>query len=319
MTTPEPASFTLADLADPTISAATLGQIAGSRPDLWSAIVAHPNCYPGLAEWIGQQTQNPAPQPTAADHNQPAAPQPVSEAEWTERFSSEQGREPLLSEYHAAVAAGEIIAERKTGDVSMEQMAAGAKQMASGAKQYFTNTVAPAASGAAKSIHDAVNERAARTPGSTMWVIWTQVAIIVAAFVGLISLFMPLASVSVFGYSLSINFFAEELAGELGGNGGEGVILVFLMLLTMALAVISLVLRKRWARITASVVAIIVGLVGMFDGFVMMANFSRLDYVSLGAGVVLLALMGTVLVVAGILTLLLKKAAPVSAPVSPAE
>ncbi|WP_010205324.1 variant leucine-rich repeat-containing protein [Salinibacterium sp. PAMC 21357] len=310
MTAPEPASFTLADLADPSVPAATLGQLAGSRPDLWNAIVAHPNCYPGLAEWIGQQTQNPAPPPTAAEQS----PQPVPEAEWTARFSREQGREPLLSEYHAAVAAGEIITERKASDVSVEQMAAGAKQMASGAKQYFTKTVAPAASGAAKSIHNAVNERSAQSPSSAMWPTVTQITILVAAFIGLFSLFLPLASVSGFGISASINFFSDELAAELGSDskGGEGVILVLFMLALMALTVISLVFRKRWARIAVSVVAIIVGLVCMFDGFVMMVNFSRMSFVTLGAGLVLLAFVGIVLVVAGTLTLLLKKPTPVS-------
>lgn len=52
----DPASYTAADLADPTIAPATLGQIASVRPDLWPAILAHPNCYPELAAFIQQHS-----------------------------------------------------------------------------------------------------------------------------------------------------------------------------------------------------------------------------------------------------------------------
>ncbi|GAA1119261.1 hypothetical protein [Nesterenkonia jeotgali] len=59
-------SYTSDDLNDPAIDAETLRQLAAERADLWPQILQHPNCYPGLAEYIrGQQAppQPPAGQP----------------------------------------------------------------------------------------------------------------------------------------------------------------------------------------------------------------------------------------------------------------
>lgn len=41
-----------AELANPTTTAERLAEIAQDRYDLHGQILAHPNCYPGLAEWI---------------------------------------------------------------------------------------------------------------------------------------------------------------------------------------------------------------------------------------------------------------------------
>ncbi|WP_298039158.1 hypothetical protein [uncultured Microbacterium sp.] len=54
MITLEPSTCTAADLLDPNIPSATLGAVATARPDLWSMILAHPNCYPALAAHIQQ-------------------------------------------------------------------------------------------------------------------------------------------------------------------------------------------------------------------------------------------------------------------------
>ena len=80
----DPASYTAADLADPSIEPATLGNIAAVRQDLWPAILAHPNCYPELAAYIrqysaqpqahAQQTQAAGQQPQQASQNYPAQP-----------------------------------------------------------------------------------------------------------------------------------------------------------------------------------------------------------------------------------------------------
>ena len=40
-----------ADVHDPATSGALLAEIAGQHPEFAAAIVAHPNCYPGLAAW----------------------------------------------------------------------------------------------------------------------------------------------------------------------------------------------------------------------------------------------------------------------------
>ena len=39
-------------LRDPQFDQATLGQLATARPDLRPAVLAHPNCYPALADWL---------------------------------------------------------------------------------------------------------------------------------------------------------------------------------------------------------------------------------------------------------------------------
>ncbi len=63
-------------LNDPNTTAAQLAEIAGSHPELAALIAQHPNCYPALRDWAGQQiarTQAAAPaQPTYPQ--QPAAP-----------------------------------------------------------------------------------------------------------------------------------------------------------------------------------------------------------------------------------------------------
>lgn len=49
------------DLQDPSIDAATLQQLATTRPDLLPMILQHPNCYPELATWIREQQSVAAP------------------------------------------------------------------------------------------------------------------------------------------------------------------------------------------------------------------------------------------------------------------
>ena len=49
-------------MSNPHTSATELARIAATRPDLHSAIAAHPHCYPALHQWIAQyQATNPAP------------------------------------------------------------------------------------------------------------------------------------------------------------------------------------------------------------------------------------------------------------------
>ena len=44
-----------AALADPGLPAASLAEIAASQPSLWPAVVAHPNAYPQLLDWLAAQ------------------------------------------------------------------------------------------------------------------------------------------------------------------------------------------------------------------------------------------------------------------------
>ena len=71
MPLPDPSSLTYEQLADPNIDQTTLAQLAAARPDLWPAIMAHPNCYPELTAWIWQQT--PVSTPSNVSTPQPAS------------------------------------------------------------------------------------------------------------------------------------------------------------------------------------------------------------------------------------------------------
>lgn len=267
-------TFTLLQMADPNIEQATLAQIVDTQPELWTAVLAHPNCYPGLSAHIRQHL------PTLG------VPQVLSQPT---QFPQDQ-------------------------PTSVDQMAAGAKQLAAGAKEYFAHTVVPAAKCAGESLQktaaaqinaasqaNASSQQTGSTPsGVAKLTGWAPLAVPALAFVAIISLFLPVGSVSAYGYSESINFFSEEV-------GGEGVALLICMLLVIAGAVLAMVTGKRWVRITTGVLAALFGLLGAIDGFANMANLGNTSGVSIGAGVVLLAISSTALVVAAVLTLVTKK------------
>jgi len=65
-----PLDHGLALLADPTLPAQTLADLAAQHRELWPQIAAHPNVYPGLIEWMMAQGFVPA-TPTAAPYAQP--------------------------------------------------------------------------------------------------------------------------------------------------------------------------------------------------------------------------------------------------------
>lgn len=67
----DPAALTASDLQNPALSAEQLAQIAAARPDLWEAILAHPNCYAGLSDWI---RSNSVPAPTDTGSTQSPEP-----------------------------------------------------------------------------------------------------------------------------------------------------------------------------------------------------------------------------------------------------
>lgn len=43
-----------AELSNPALDPARLAEIAQADPGLWDLVLAHPACYPGLADWIAQ-------------------------------------------------------------------------------------------------------------------------------------------------------------------------------------------------------------------------------------------------------------------------
>ncbi|WP_449374082.1 variant leucine-rich repeat-containing protein [Arthrobacter psychrolactophilus] len=133
MTVREPASYTLADMADASIGAATLAELAGARDDLWPAISQHPNCYPALAEWIAQQSE-PAPAPKAAA---------MSSEAWAAQFQGNNGREATMSEYQNALATGEIIQEAQPAEGAVAQIANAARTAQRGGWQMWAPFAIP--------------------------------------------------------------------------------------------------------------------------------------------------------------------------------
>lgn len=98
----DPASYTAQDLADPTIDASTLGQLASSRPDLWQQILQHPNCYPELRQYIQQQSGAAPPPPPAQSAESapphqpsPSQPPPTPPAEPPQKSAASTGNEIL--------------------------------------------------------------------------------------------------------------------------------------------------------------------------------------------------------------------------------
>ncbi|MGW4106609.1 hypothetical protein [Streptomyces sp. NPDC004976] len=203
-----------------------------------------------------------------------------------------------MPEYQAAVQAGLIAPERRPRDPSMQQMTNGAKQVVngardffntkvapavenSGAKEFLSNRVAPAAQSAARSMQQSTSR-----PGLAMLRGLATFILPAAAFLAIISLFMPVASAMGF----SVNYFSDEA-------GGEGGFLLFTML-------VAVIRKTNWSRVTAGVVGIVAGLIGMIDGFGTMGSVSGTRYASVGAGVMLLALLSVVMLAAAVLILL---------------
>lgn len=322
-------ALTSADASDPSIDPLTLKQIAEQRPDLWPAVLANPQCYPGLAEWIrAQMPAAPAPpvaaqpgaaQPSQADPTgaasadppvaqQPAEPhataadpslsqqvpqQPEAAPQQPTAYPTPQQPAPPQRSGDPAQPAG---AERPQQDPSAQQMSDAAKQFASGAKDFFNARVAPAAKNAARQVQETAQQQKADPKNVAGWVALMPLVMAAAAFLSIISLFLPIATF----FGMSLNFFDSEA-------GGEGVLLLIAFLVVIAAAIAELVVRKTWSRITAGVLGILVGALGAFDGFGTMANLSGVT--SPGAGVVMLAIFSTILLLASVILLLQNKIA----------
>lgn len=228
----------------------------------------------------------------------PQVPPVVTAEQWGAGFQQTHHREPTMSEYQAAVHAGLIAPEHRPRDPSMQQMADGAKQVVngardffntkvapavenSGAKEFLSNRVAPAAQSAARSMQQSTSR-----PGLAKLRGLATFILPAAAFLATISLFMPVASAMGF----SVNYFS-----------GEGGFLLFIMLVAIAASVVAVIRKANWSRITAGVVGIVAGLIGMIDGFGTMGSVSGTRYASVGAGVVLLALLSVVMLAAAVL------------------
>ncbi|MDL5199732.1 hypothetical protein [Streptomyces sp. ALI-76-A] len=136
----------------------------------------------------------------------PQVPPVVTAEQWGAGFQQTHHREPTMSEYLAAVHAGLIAPECRPRDPSMQQ-----------------STSRPVL---------------AKLRGLATFILPA------AAFLAIISLFLPVASAMGF----SVNYFSDEA-------GGEGGFLLFIMLAAIAASVVAVIRKANWSRITAGVVA----------------------------------------------------------------
>lgn len=272
---------------DPNLDAGALAQLASQRRDLWPAIQQHPNCYPELRDWIGQQLAQPEQKPT--------------EEEWARNFQAQHGREPTMSEYQAALQNREM---RRTNQ-TMEEFSEGAKRAVTGAKNFFDQRVAPAAKNAARQAQDAYS-RQSGSPQFALWSNRTPLILAGAALIAILSLMMPIASMG----SMSVNFFHEE-------TRGEGIALLVLFLLTIGAATASYFVPLKWLRITTGVIGALAGLFATYDGFANVMIFSDMAMTSVGMGVILLGFCGLVMLAATVLTFLSLRHLPPAAPRTP--
>lgn len=278
----DPASYSAQELADPRIDPATLRLIAAVRPDLWRQIHDHPNCDGELAEYIRNNASQSAPQQQAA---RPQAPQQTGP-------QRPQGAQPTGPQQPGQP--GQPPSQASQG---AQQMAAGAKDLANSAKTYFTNTVAPAAMSAAQTVGQKSGD--ATNTGGVHWSTWFRIAIPILALFGIFTLFMPLVTISAMGRSESFGFFSPEAPDDLQT---EGVLLLFAFVLVIAFGVVSLVLGKAWAIITAGSLTVLIGTLAMFDGFVNANNVSSSPYASAGAGAIFLGITGLGLLASAIIS-----------------
>lgn len=291
MTTREPSTYTAEDLLDPNIEAGALGEIASARPDLWSMILEHPNVYPALTAHIQQYL------PTVGVEQLRAAAAPTIPA--APPAPPAPPAAPTAAPAAAPTAAPTTAPH--TPDPSLQQMSDGAKQLAAGAKDFFNTKVAPAAASASRNIQNTVQEQTAQNPTFAKIVGWTPYAVPAIALLGIIFLFLPAASLSGMGFSMSVNFFGSGYTD----GAGDGVFVLILFLATIGFAIASIVTGKRWATITAGGVGILSGLVAALAAFGVMIQATGFG-VSVGAGAVLLVIAAFALIAASAL-LLFKK------------
>lgn len=182
----------------------------------------------------------------------PQVPPGVTAEQPAAGFQQTHHREPAMSECQAAVHAGLIAPGRRPRDPSMQQMADGARQVVngardffkakvasavenSGAKEFLGRRVAPAAQSAVRSMRQSTSRPGlARLRGLATFILPA------AAFLAIISLFMPVSSAMGF----SVNYFSDE-----------GGFLLFSMLAAIAASVVAVIRTANWSRITAGVVA----------------------------------------------------------------
>ena len=112
----------------------------------------------------------------------------------------------------------------------------------------------------------------------------------------IMTLFMPIATISFFFTRMSIGWFSEEVSQY-------GVMLLVSLLLVVVAAVAAVLIPKRWVWIVAGIVGALVGLVGIYIGFTIMHELNMFS-VSLGAGVSMLFVSSILMVAIAVVVIL---------------
>ncbi len=321
MTMREPSTYTAAELADPSIPATTLGQLASVRPDLLPAILAHPNCYPELTQWIHQQA------PSTPAHN--GGPHQDQQGYGQQSGQNQQGYDQ--QGYDQSGQNQQPYGQQPYGDQSGQHQQPYAQQpygdqsnqnqQPYGQQGYGQQPGQHQQAYAQQPYGDQSNQNqqgygqqpswnqptgnVGQTTGSSKRTKVALITVVSASVIAMISLFLPIMSMSGFGMSESMNFFSDEM-------DGEGAILLVLLLVVVAFAILAILTRKKWARITTGVVGIIAGLLGMIDSLINIGDVAEavkdsFGFVSMGPALILLGLGGTALLIASVVALIPSK------------
>jgi len=215
-------------LLDPSVDQAALAQLAGSRPDLHAAILAHPNCYPELADWIKQTNPAAAAQRVAAD---PVATVPVVAAD--------------------PVAAAPVVAQVQP--VVAAPVAAPTPDFATPAPAYATPAFQPAPMMPAAQF---------ALPAATKPKIgWAPFVLLAGVVIAAISLFLPLVSASGFGMTLTSGSYFNWTDSDGSNIKTVGIMWAVMLAIVLLLTILAIAVRSMWARVLAGVFGLLVGLV----------------------------------------------------------
>lgn len=230
----DPSAYTAAQLSsDQTLSPATLGQIAQVRPDLWQPILAHPNCYPALREFINQYmptigAQYVSRQQASVQQDQPPAqPGPATQPAQTQLVQP-VAHKPVLPQPPAS-------RQNYSPQPGFNVASSGAATMSSGATQMF---------GGIAGLFGAKSSAPA-----TSRVLLLIVPI--AAVVGLISLALPRVSLLSGSYNFFHKFITESAPSEM---------LLAMLILALVFGILAVVIANKVVRIISSIVCIVCAL-----------------------------------------------------------
>jgi len=138
----------------------------------------------------------------------------------------------------------------------------------------------------------------AASPSPASWHQIVLYAVPVLALLGLISTFLPVATVTIGDESHSANYWSDSVDAK-----GEAILLLILFLVATGLGVAAAVRRLRPLLITTGAISAIAGIFGTIDGFGNLGNYSDDDLdlrgfieTDPGIGTYLLAFAGSSLV-----------------------